>query len=119
APRATTGSPLRSSTATAPAGRMTVAVKSWPDRSTVVRIVVCVMGAACASGASVHAQNIRAQIDAAVDQYVAAGLGQEFTRCKLQDALWGRYDVTVNITSGADFLPWRFSVRNGEFTREI
>lgn len=54
-----------------------------------------------------------------IAQVVQEGIAREFTTCKLQDALWGGYDVRVHITMGIDGLPHLFELRTGAFSRVV
>lgn len=50
---------------------------------------------------------------------VPEGGVRDLTVCKLQDALWGGYDVDVHVTMGADGLPHLFQLQKGRFSRLI
>jgi hypothetical protein len=54
-----------------------------------------------------------------VERTLAQGIGRELTRCKLQDAVWGGYDVRIHITMGIDGLPHLFEMRDGHFSRFV
>lgn len=82
--------------------------------------------AACAAclavlitSAAAGAQGLPQSIEDAINKVVTQGAAPDFTRCKLQDALWGRYDVRVFITQGVNALPYRFELRSGRFSYGI
>ncbi|MGE3343236.1 MAG: hypothetical protein AB7L71_07355 [Vicinamibacterales bacterium] len=54
-----------------------------------------------------------------IGKVVQAGIAREFTTCKLQNAVWGGYDVRVHITMGIDGLPHLFEMRSGRFSRVV
>ena len=66
-----------------------------------------------------RAQQLPQAASAEIVKVVQEGIAREFTTCKLQDALWGGYDVRVHITMGIDGLPHLFELRDGAFSRVV
>ena len=69
--------------------------------------------------APVCAQELRPEIVRDVVRTVAEGIPRELTQCKLQDAVWGGYDVRIHVTMGIDGLPYLFELRGGQFSRIV
>jgi hypothetical protein len=66
-----------------------------------------------------RAQQLPQAASTEIVKVVQEGIAREFTTCKLQDALWGGYDVRVHITMGIDGLPHLFELRDGAFSRVV
>jgi hypothetical protein len=62
------------------------------------------------------AQGLPEPLETAIARVAPSELARDFTRCKLQDALWGGYDVRVFITQGSDALPYRLELKQGQFS---
>lgn len=71
------------------------------------------------AGVSVAGQELRPEILADVARSVSEGVARDLTVCKLQDALWGSYDVRVHVTMGTDGLPYLFEMKAGAFSRVV
>ncbi|MGE0392897.1 MAG: hypothetical protein AB7P67_04955 [Vicinamibacterales bacterium] len=81
------------------------------------------MAGACVAlalhAAPVRGQQLPPEAGDEIVKVVQEGIPREFTTCKLQDALWGGYDVRVHITMGIDGLPHLFEMRSGQFRRVV
>lgn len=64
-------------------------------------------------------QDLRPEVVSDVVRTLPEGLPRELTRCKLQNALWGGYDVRIHVTMGIDGLPYLFELRGGRFSRIV
>lgn len=71
------------------------------------------------SSAPIRAQELRREIQDDIARTVPEGVARDLTQCKLQDAIWGGYDVRVHVTMGIDGLPYLFEMRAGEFRRLV
>jgi len=78
---------------------------------------LCASLVLCAATAA--GQQLPTDATSEIGRTVQEGIAREFTTCKLQDALWGGYDVGVHITMGIDGLPHLFEIRDGEFSRTV
>ena len=67
----------------------------------------------------VRAQDLHPDIASDIVRTVAEGIPRELTRCKLQNAVWGGYDVRIHVTMGIDGLPYLFELRGGQFSRVV
>ena len=67
----------------------------------------------------VRAQNLHPDIASDIVQTLAEGIPRELTRCKLQNAVWGGYDVRIHVTMAIDGLPYLFELRGGRFSRIV
>lgn len=77
---------------------------------------LCLLGLVPVGG---RAQELGRDVAAEVARFAPEGVPRELTACKLQDALWGRYDVRVHVTIGTDGLPYLFSMTGGRFSRIV
>ncbi|MEQ1898630.1 MAG: hypothetical protein ABL971_14720 [Vicinamibacterales bacterium] len=67
----------------------------------------------------VRAQDLHPEIVSEIVRTLAEGIPRELTRCKIQNAVWGGYDVRIRVTMGIDGLPYLFELRGGQFSRIV
>ncbi len=89
-------------------------VRRWSSRALPGVLAVALM-----AGVAVRAQDLQPEIASDIVQTLAEGIPRELTRCKLQNAVWGGYDVRIHVTMGIDGLPYLFELRGGRFSRIV
>jgi len=72
-----------------------------------------------AASLTLAAQELTPQMRSEIARTVPEGIGRELTACKVQNAMWGGYDVDVHVTMGIDGLPYLFTLQRGRFSRIV
>ncbi|MDO8795048.1 MAG: hypothetical protein Q7J25_10565 [Vicinamibacterales bacterium] len=89
------------------------------DHTAVRRWCSSVLAVALMADVAVRTQDLHPEIARDIVQTLAEGMPRELTRCKLQNAVWGGYDVRIHVTMGIDGLPYLFELREGRFSRSV
>ena len=78
-------------------------------------LMLCALSLGVLGAGPVAAQDPMQAVEREVARLVPPGAVRDLTLCKLQDGVWGGYDVRVHVTMATDGLPWLFELVDGQF----